>query len=391
MRSRLRRLHHRRDEPSTSRPRLTREETYPDSAPHSTQEVARRAAKGFGSCRGRRPRRRNRDRCRAGHAAPPAIKADKPSHPAKEPRFKHPKLKHGELAIEGTEASDKIALRLQAGNAAILQVDVGDDGSADFSFDRADIAKIAVDAGHGDDLVRIDDSNGAFTDSIATTIDGGDGKDPWAEAPEPRAAGRRRQRLDRRQRGCRRGADGRRRRHLRLGSWRRQRRRRGPGRRRHDALQRRRRRRAGRPVGERQPAQVLPHPGRDHDGHRRRRAGRLHRPRRRRPRHRQRPDRHRRQRRERRPRRHARRRHRRRPARPRRRQRHQRQRRDRRQRRRRGREGERSCRVTQILHSEVANDRLEINTLAGTDTVDAEGLAAGAIQLLIDGIPVPES
>jgi len=45
--------------------------------------------------------------------------------------------------------------------------------------------------------------------------------------------------------------------------------------------------------------------------------------------------------------------------------------------------------LTQILHSEVANDRLELNTLAGTDTVESEGLAAGAIQLLIDGILIP--
>jgi Ca2+-binding RTX toxin-like protein len=42
-----------------------------------------------------------------------------------------------------------------------------------------------------------------------------------------------------------------------------------------------------------------------------------------------------------------------------------------------------------VLHSEVANDRLEINTLAGSDAVDSSGLAAGAIQLLVDGIPVP--
>jgi hypothetical protein len=42
-----------------------------------------------------------------------------------------------------------------------------------------------------------------------------------------------------------------------------------------------------------------------------------------------------------------------------------------------------------VLHSEVANDRLEINTLAGRDAVDSSGLAAGAIQLLVDGISVP--
>jgi hypothetical protein len=45
--------------------------------------------------------------------------------------------------------------------------------------------------------------------------------------------------------------------------------------------------------------------------------------------------------------------------------------------------------TTQILHSEVANDRLEINTLAGTDTVDSVVLAPGAIQLLVDGELVP--
>jgi Ca2+-binding RTX toxin-like protein len=108
-----------------------------------------------------------------GNAAP----ANKASNPPGQAKFKHPKLKHGLLTITGTEASDKIALRLQAGQAGILQVDVGDDGSADFSFEREEIAKIAVDARPGDDLVRIDDSNGPFTDSIATTLDGGAGND----------------------------------------------------------------------------------------------------------------------------------------------------------------------------------------------------------------------
>jgi hypothetical protein len=108
-----------------------------------------------------------------GNAAP-ANKASNPPGPAK---FKHPKLKHGLLTVIGTEASDKIALRLQMGNTAILQVDVGDNGSADFSFERNEIAKIAVDARPGDDLVRIDDSNGPFTDSIPTTLDGGAGTD----------------------------------------------------------------------------------------------------------------------------------------------------------------------------------------------------------------------
>jgi Ca2+-binding RTX toxin-like protein len=112
--------------------------------------------------------------------AAPAVKAHKASHRLENPKFKHPKLNHGVLTIIGTDASDKIALRLQAGRPDVLQVDVGDDGSPDFSFDRGRVAKIVVDARSGDDLVRIDESNGAFTDTIPTTIDGGDGNDTIA-------------------------------------------------------------------------------------------------------------------------------------------------------------------------------------------------------------------
>jgi Ca2+-binding RTX toxin-like protein len=86
-------------------------------------------------------------------------------------------LENGLLTIEGTNGSDRIALRLQAGQPGILQVDVGDDGSADFSFQRREIATIAVDAGNGDDSLRIDESNGVFGDTIPTTIDGGNGND----------------------------------------------------------------------------------------------------------------------------------------------------------------------------------------------------------------------
>jgi predicted lipoprotein with Yx(FWY)xxD motif len=94
--------------------------------------------------------------------------------------FKRPKLRHGVLSIVGTAASDKIALRLKAGNAEILQVDVGDNGSADFSFKRSQIARISVAALAGDDLVRIDEANGAFTDTIPTRINGGAGNDTLA-------------------------------------------------------------------------------------------------------------------------------------------------------------------------------------------------------------------
>jgi len=112
--------------------------------------------------------------------AAPSIKAAKALPPLQEAKFQRPKLKHGLLMIEGTKASDKIALRLKADEPGILQVDVGDDGSADFNFKREKIARIAVNARAGDDLVRIDESNGVFTDTIPTALAGGDGNDNLA-------------------------------------------------------------------------------------------------------------------------------------------------------------------------------------------------------------------
>jgi Ca2+-binding RTX toxin-like protein len=90
------------------------------------------------------------------------------------------RLTHGVLRVNGTGASDKIALRLEAGEPGILEVDLGDDGSADFRFERANIAEIAVNAGAGNDLVRVDESNGAVNAGIPTTLHGGDGNDNLA-------------------------------------------------------------------------------------------------------------------------------------------------------------------------------------------------------------------
>jgi hypothetical protein len=89
-------------------------------------------------------------------------------------------LYNGTLSVSGTKAPDKIALRLKAGDAGVLEVDAGDDGSADFSFARADVARIVVDGRAGGDSLRIDESNGVFTDKIPTTLDGGAGNDMLA-------------------------------------------------------------------------------------------------------------------------------------------------------------------------------------------------------------------
>jgi Ca2+-binding RTX toxin-like protein len=113
----------------------------------------------------------------AGPGSAAASTAGQARYLTQDAKFKHPRLAHGLLTVVGTGASDKITLRLKAGNPGILQVDVGDDGSADFSFKRARIAKIIVSARGGDDDVRIDESNGAFTTTIPTTIAGGAGND----------------------------------------------------------------------------------------------------------------------------------------------------------------------------------------------------------------------
>jgi Ca2+-binding RTX toxin-like protein len=104
--------------------------------------------------------------------AGPAAAAEEPSGSAK--------VAHGVLRVNGTDASDRIALRLQAGQPGVLQVDFGDDGSADVSVQRSDVHAIAVNAGDGSDRVRMDESNGVFTVGIPTTIGGGDGDDTLA-------------------------------------------------------------------------------------------------------------------------------------------------------------------------------------------------------------------
>src|SRR5215207_7302907 len=56
------------------------------------------------------------------------------------------KLKHGTLEVKGSRDTDAIALRLKAGDPNRVEVDVGNDNSADFSFQRQAIKRLAVDA-----------------------------------------------------------------------------------------------------------------------------------------------------------------------------------------------------------------------------------------------------
>jgi hypothetical protein len=83
----------------------------------------------------------------------------------------------GSLLISGSQSPDQIALRLDALDPNKLQVDVGDNGSADFTFDRATFTAISVDADNGDDTIRIDEVHGVFTTTESTRIDGENGND----------------------------------------------------------------------------------------------------------------------------------------------------------------------------------------------------------------------
>jgi Ca2+-binding RTX toxin-like protein len=95
-------------------------------------------------------------------AASPSVKAD---------------VNAGTLHISGSPFSEQITLRLSALDPSQLQVDVGDDGLADFTFDFSTFRAIDVEAGNGDDTVRIDQVNGAFTTTRSTRIDGENGND----------------------------------------------------------------------------------------------------------------------------------------------------------------------------------------------------------------------
>jgi Ca2+-binding RTX toxin-like protein len=86
-------------------------------------------------------------------------------------------LKGHTLLAKGTAGDDRLALRLHAGAPDKIDVDVGDNGSADLVVARNKVDRIRVKGGRGDDQLRIDDANGAFTTTIPTRIDGEGGND----------------------------------------------------------------------------------------------------------------------------------------------------------------------------------------------------------------------
>ena len=85
------------------------------------------------------------------------------------------KIQNGTLTVTGTPAADTLTLGLRSGDPNTLVVESG--SQQVLAFDRSQFDKIDVQAGGGNDTVSIDESNGVFTDTESTTLEGQDGND----------------------------------------------------------------------------------------------------------------------------------------------------------------------------------------------------------------------
>jgi hypothetical protein len=86
-------------------------------------------------------------------------------------------IRRGQLNVLGTLKSDKITLRLKPGNKSRLQVDVGGNGSAEFTFKRSAFNRIVVRGASGPDTLSINERFGVFTNTEATRLFGDAGRD----------------------------------------------------------------------------------------------------------------------------------------------------------------------------------------------------------------------
>ena len=102
--------------------------------------------------------------------------AKPPKKAAKKPKVKA-SIQRGQLNVQGTAGNDRIVLRLKAGDPSRLQVDVGGNGSAEFTFKRSRFNRIVVHAGSGSDALAVDESYGVFVNTEATTLFGDGGSD----------------------------------------------------------------------------------------------------------------------------------------------------------------------------------------------------------------------
>jgi Ca2+-binding RTX toxin-like protein len=83
-------------------------------------------------------------------------------------------IDNAQLIVTGTDHADLITLRVPAADTSVLEVDFGDDGTADQTVKRADFGQIQANSLAGNDVVRID--YGAEVQP-PTVVDTGDGDD----------------------------------------------------------------------------------------------------------------------------------------------------------------------------------------------------------------------
>jgi Ca2+-binding RTX toxin-like protein len=93
---------------------------------------------------------------------------------AKQPKVQI-KITGTTLVVTGTRNADAIVLKLRSGDPTVLQVIV--DGHLEGTVDRSRFTQITADGAEGADTIEVDEANGVFTTTEATTLRGGSGGD----------------------------------------------------------------------------------------------------------------------------------------------------------------------------------------------------------------------
>jgi hypothetical protein len=79
---------------------------------------------------------------------------------------------HRTLVVNGGDGDDRLALRVRPSDPKAVEIDLGDDGTADVVVKRTTFDAIRVQTGAGDDTLRL-----AFAREVPTTVEGGRGVD----------------------------------------------------------------------------------------------------------------------------------------------------------------------------------------------------------------------
>jgi Ca2+-binding RTX toxin-like protein len=116
----------------------------------------------------------------AAHCAAAADAGAARAKPKKRPPAVRAKVAKKTLVITGNAGSNGITLRLERRARRTLEVDTGGSGRAEFRFARSRFENILVRGGDGNDVLRIDEVNGVFTNQEKTTLAGDAGNDQLA-------------------------------------------------------------------------------------------------------------------------------------------------------------------------------------------------------------------